>query len=158
MSTRINLKDVGWMCHVIPLKKKEVYQVPPPISQIPGIGFMSEESDAQKKHTMYFRSTDSPFVRLSKMGGRPDLLCFRENEHNSGAPVPYYRCEWYYLEDNALELKQNVEPEHKQYVFKVPFYMSDSSAYQTEKSMTTKETANHQPPEENQNLLETTAT
>ncbi|CAH8665780.1 unnamed protein product [Schistosoma rodhaini] len=146
MSVQTNLKDVGWMCHVIPLKKNKVQQLAPPISQIPNIGFMPEESSHEKKHTMYFKSTDSPYIRLSKMGGKPDLLCFRENEYNSGPPVPYCRCEWFYLEDNALERKQNIEPEPTKYVFKVPFYMSDSSVHQIEKSKTTEKVVDRTQP------------
>ncbi|VDP70273.1 unnamed protein product [Schistosoma curassoni] len=162
MSVQTNLKDVGWMCHVIPLRKNKVQQLSPPISQIPSIGFMPEESIHEKKHTMYLKSTDSPYVRLSKMGGKRDLLCFRENEYKSGAPVPYSRCEWYYLEDNALELKQNIRPKSTRYVFKVPFYMSDSSVHQIEKSKTTETVVDPVQPsvvtKESQNVFKTAAT
>ncbi|KAK4476151.1 hypothetical protein MN116_001368 [Schistosoma mekongi] len=133
MGTQADLGDVGWMCHVVPLKKDKSQQIAPPISQIPSIGFMPEESEHEKRRTTHFKSTDSPYTRLSKMGGRPDLLCFKENECNPGPPVPYCRCEWYYLEDNALEDKHNNKPESN-YVFKVPFYMSDISVYQRTKN------------------------
>ncbi|TNN04829.1 hypothetical protein EWB00_010538 [Schistosoma japonicum] len=135
MSTQVNLRDVGWMCHVVPLKKNKSQQVAPPISQIPIIGYMPEESDLEKRRTMYFKSTDSLYTRLSKIGGRPDLLYFKENECNPGPPVPYCRCEWYYLEDNALEDRHNNKLEPN-YVFKVPFYMSDVSIYQMTKNET----------------------
>ncbi|CAH8870321.1 unnamed protein product [Trichobilharzia szidati] len=145
MSMQTNLKDVGWMCHVVPLRKNKAPQPAPPISQIPSIGFMPEDAYPEKKHTMYFKSTDSPYVQLSKMGGRPDLLCFKENERNRGPPTPYCRCEWYYLEDNALEDKQNRKEESK-HVFKVPFYMSDISVCPTKKKEITKPIVSSTPP------------
>ncbi|CAH8657241.1 unnamed protein product [Heterobilharzia americana] len=140
-----NLKDIGWMYHVVPLRKNKVPQEVPPISQIPNIGFMLEDAYPEKKHAMYFKSTDSPYVQLSKMGGRPDLLCFKENERNRGPPIPYCRCEWYYLEDNALEDNQNATtgPKH---VFKAPFYMLDSSVCSTSENGITKPIVSTEPP------------
>ncbi|THD23682.1 hypothetical protein D915_005670 [Fasciola hepatica] len=123
MSMHTNLKDIGWMCHVVPLRKKKDPIPVPPISQIPNIGCHPADSTPVCEPKLTFKSTDSPYVQLSKMGGRSDLLCFRENEPYRGPPVPYCRCDWYYLEDNALEEQQKSQPTEK-HTFKVPFYMT----------------------------------
>ncbi|VDP92434.1 unnamed protein product [Echinostoma caproni] len=111
------------MCHAVPLRKKQQPIIVPPISQIPNIGCSPEDNAPVVEEHSIFKSTDTPYIQLAKMGGRADLLCFKENEPYRGPPVPYCRCDWYYLEDNALEEKQNAKPAEK-YVFKVPFYMT----------------------------------
>ncbi|CAI2736892.1 unnamed protein product [Dicrocoelium dendriticum] len=118
-----NLKDVGWMYHGVPFCKKKGPVFVPPISQIPDIGCMPEEAYPKCEPQTIFKSTDSPYIRLAKMGGRPDLLCFKENEPYKGPAAPYCRCDWYYLEDNKQEDAENAQPQ-KKHVFKVPFYMT----------------------------------
>ncbi|KAF7260146.1 hypothetical protein EG68_02608 [Paragonimus skrjabini miyazakii] len=126
-----NLKDVGWMCHVVPLRKQKEPAFMPAISQIPNIGCMPEEAVPKSEFPSIFKSTDSSYTRLAKMGGRPDLLCFKENEPNRGPPLPYCRCDWFYLEDNAQEDMDKAEPAEK-HVFKVPFYMTHTEYKPTE--------------------------
>lgn len=111
------------MCHVVPLRKKKDPTPVPPISRIPNIGCHPDDLVPSCEPQLTFKSTDSPYVQLCKMGGRADLLCFRENEPYRGPPVPYCRCDWYYLEDNALE-EQQKPPSTEKYAFKVPCYMT----------------------------------
>ncbi|KER34051.1 hypothetical protein X801_00184 [Opisthorchis viverrini] len=119
-----NLRDIGWMCHVVPLKKNKSPAFMPAISQIPILGCAPEDSNPKSEPVSNIKSTDTPFIRLAKMGGRPDLLCFKENEPNNGPPLPYCRCDWFYLEDNAKH-DEDTKPPATKHVFKVPFYMTD---------------------------------
>ena len=64
-------EDDVWFVHA-PLKKeqRDVVHAPPP-SMIPYLnGVMDTDDDMAKKQTIWFRETDSDFVKLSKMGGR----------------------------------------------------------------------------------------
>lgn len=122
-----NKRDIGWMCHVVPLRKKGDGPKPaPPISTIPVIGLMPDEADAKDQSFAQpysnFRPTDTPLIRLQKMGGRKDLLCFRENDPNRGYVDGPPRCSWYYLEDNALNDLAN-QAKREEYKIKVPAYM-----------------------------------
>ncbi|CAL8070719.1 unnamed protein product [Calicophoron daubneyi] len=126
-----NLKDIGWMCHVVPLRKKKEPAFMPPLSQIPVLGCMPEDSLPKCEPKSNFKPTDSPYIQLSKMGGRADLLCFKENEPDKGPPVPYCRCDWFYLEDNAQDEKNKAPPPEK-HVFKVPFYMTHQDCKHSE--------------------------
>lgn len=126
-----NLKDIGWMCHVTPLRKHKTPAFMPPISQIPEIGGMPEEPSSICQQKITFKSTDSPYVQLCKLGGRADLLCFKENQPNKGSALPYCRCDWYYLEDNAKEDRETAKPVEN-HVFKVPFYMTHGECKQPE--------------------------
>lgn len=118
------LNDIGWMCHVVPVRKTNEAVRMPPISQIPNIGCMPDDLSVASERRSIFKSSDSPFVRLSRMGGYPDLLCFKENEPNRGPPVPYRRCDWYYLDDATLERGETTDPAAStKYIFNVPHYM-----------------------------------
>jgi hypothetical protein len=64
-------EDDVWFVHA-PLKKeqRDVVHAPPP-SMIPYLnGVMDTDDEMAKKQTIWFRETDSEFVKLSKMGGR----------------------------------------------------------------------------------------
>ena len=63
--------DEVWYVHA-PLKKDDrpVVNAPPP-SNIPYInGVFDEDVEVVKPSTVWFKNTDSDFVRLSKIGGR----------------------------------------------------------------------------------------
>ncbi|PVD39097.1 hypothetical protein C0Q70_01725 [Pomacea canaliculata] len=112
--------EAGWFYHA-PTKKETDYQpvgAPPP-SQIPGLGQM-EEFEQEKPKELVFRETDTKYIRLAKMGGRKDLLTINSNSANTSEPVSYPRCDWFYLEDNALEDKPK---EDKKWEFLLPEYM-----------------------------------
>lgn len=71
----------SWMYHV----KGRLCSDPkpaPPLSSIPLIGLQPEDPNEPDRKRPYsnLRSTDTPLIRLQKMGGRKDLLCFHENE------------------------------------------------------------------------------
>lgn len=110
------------MCHVVPLRKNKEAKETKPISQIPLLGLIDERSLPNEPVRTNFRPTDTPLVRLSKMGGRKDLLCFRENDPNRGYTEAAPSCDWYYLEDNAFN-DLSKEAEKEKYEFKVPSYM-----------------------------------
>ena len=72
MSTsRRRPEDDVWFVHA-PLKKEQrPIQYAPPPSSIPYLnGVMDSDEDMAKKQTIWFRESDSDFVKLSKMGGR----------------------------------------------------------------------------------------
>lgn len=121
------------MCHTVPLRKNKVPAFMPPISQIPTIGCSPEDIQPKCVPTQMFKSTDTPYIQLAKMGGRADLLCFKENQPSRGEPLPTCRCDWYYLEDNANEMlaQAKEQPKHE---FKVPFYMTDQ-VHKSEKDL-----------------------
>lgn len=104
------------MYHITRKPSTEVHPAPP-ISSIPLIGLQPEDPNANTQLRTYgkFRSTDTPLVRLQKMGGRRDLLCFRENEPRKDPPKETSVCE---PQDHA----NDKSPCHD-YVFKVPAYM-----------------------------------
>lgn len=110
------------MCHVTSLRKNNPPAFMPPISQIPNIGGMPEDPTSVCQRPTLFKSSDSPYIQLCKLGGHANLLCFKENKPHKGSPLPYCRCDWYYLEDNAKQDQESAKPTEK-HVFKVPFYM-----------------------------------
>lgn len=95
-------------------KPHKVIKPEPPISAIPLIGLHPEDLNANSpsKSLTNLRSTDTPLIRLQKLGGRKDLLCFQENKPhllNSEAP--------------AANCIQETKSPGSDYTFKVPAYM-----------------------------------
>jgi hypothetical protein len=89
-------EDDVWFVHA-PLKKENreaVYANPP--SQIPYLnGVMDEKPvDGDNSAGVWFKETDSDFIRLSKLGGRQDLLVHKTKER-SKEPMPYPRPAWW---------------------------------------------------------------
>ena len=81
MSTsRRRPEDDVWFVHA-PLKKEtRPVQYAPPPSSIPYLnGVMDTDEDMSKKQTIWFRETDSDFVKLSKMGGRQGYFLYFSN-------------------------------------------------------------------------------
>ncbi len=85
---RGNPADSVWYVHAPTKKeKRELVEAPPP-SQIPYLnGVMDTSEDTNKKSEVWFKETDSPFVRLSKIGGREGEISFikfflKENNNN----------------------------------------------------------------------------
>ncbi|VDN39848.1 unnamed protein product [Dibothriocephalus latus] len=123
---RQSKRDVGWFCHEVPLRKHTGPAPAPPISQIPLMGLMPEPKEGPPEVLPKFRPTDTPYIQLSRMGGRKDLLCFRENPPDRGYVEMPPRCQWFYLEDNNLA-DQTGREKKEPYVFKVPCYMTSMS-------------------------------
>jgi hypothetical protein len=89
-------EDEVWFVHA-PMKKEHrgiVYASPP--SNIPYLnGVMDDKAQiAENPHGVWFKETDSTFIRLSKLGGRQDLLVHKTKE-NSKEPVGYPRAAWW---------------------------------------------------------------
>ncbi|KAM7539248.1 hypothetical protein Aperf_G00000047407 [Anoplocephala perfoliata] len=105
--------EVGWMYHV-DKKPCKVLKHEPPISAIPLIGLHPEDlySERPSKSITNLRSTDTPLIRLQKLGGRKNLLCFQENE-------PHFAS----LEAPPMDSRQETNSPRSNYVFKVPAYM-----------------------------------
>ena len=64
-------EDDVWYVHA-PLKneKRPITHAPPP-SNIPYLnGVMDTDEDMAKKQAIWFRESDSDFIKLSKLGGR----------------------------------------------------------------------------------------
>nr|CDS30848.1 glycine receptor subunit alpha 1 [Hymenolepis microstoma] len=103
--------EIGWMYHVNK-KSNKVHKLEPPISSIPGIGLHPDDLSIKtsSKALTNLRSTDTPFIRLQKLGGRKNLLCFQENvKDNSKRDI---ECE-----------KTETNFPNSDYIFKVPIYM-----------------------------------
>lgn len=98
MSTlRRRPEDEVWMVHA-PIKNESrpiVHAIPP--SNIPYLnGVMdTDEEIAAQRPAMWFKETDSDFTKLSKMGGRPDLLVHKSPKKASNEPVGYPRPSWW---------------------------------------------------------------
>ncbi|CUT99575.1 glycine receptor subunit alpha 1 [Echinococcus multilocularis] len=83
-------REVGWMYHAMEKPFSDPKPVPP-LSSIPLIGLHPEDSKehVQKRPFSKLLSTDTPLIRLQKLGGRKDLLCFYKNEpHKDSNEVP----------------------------------------------------------------------
>ena len=52
---------------------------------------------------MLINDFDSPYVRMAKMGGRPDLLRMHTPKPPSESAKPYPKVDWYYQEDIKME-------------------------------------------------------
>jgi hypothetical protein len=104
-------EDEVWFVHA-PLKKenREVVYASPP-SNIPYLnGVMDDKAQIEEnQHGVWFKETDSDFIRLSKLGGRQDLLVHKIKE-NSKEPVPYPRAAWWTAMLTDEEAKKNAEP------------------------------------------------
>nr|KAG5714791.1 hypothetical protein BaRGS_000279 [Batillaria attramentaria] len=87
----------------------------------------AEVLEKEEPREMVFRDTDTKYIRLAKMGGRKDLLTIQPNSSEKKQAVPYPRSEWFYLEDNALEEKEQKQREQEQWQFLLPEYMVHQS-------------------------------
>lgn len=86
-------EDDVWFVHA-PLKNEKrdtVYANPP--SNIPYLNGVPDEPNVNE-HTLWFKETDSDFIRLSKLGGRQDLLVHKLIEKPK-EPQPYPRAAWW---------------------------------------------------------------
>ena len=85
-----------WFVHA-PLKKekRDIVLTNPP-SNIPYLNGVLDQKSSESKAppTIWFKSTDSDFIRLSKMGGRPDLLIHKPPQRQND-PVDYPRAAWW---------------------------------------------------------------
>lgn len=114
-------EDDVWFVHA-PLKKESrpIVQAKPP-SNIPylnGVMDTEEELAAQRPNT-WFKDTDSDFIRLSKMGGRHDLLVHKvvPEKAASKEPVGYPRPAWWvdmltYTGEDEKDAKKEKELEN----------------------------------------------
>jgi hypothetical protein len=107
-----NPAEETWYVHA-PLKKvdnRPMTNAPPP-SQIPYLNGVLDTDEDLKQKDLWFKETDSEFVRLSKLGGRDDLLIHR-NGVGSREPVGYPRAEWWtdmlteYVDTNKEDVKE----------------------------------------------------
>ncbi len=103
-----NPADSVWFVHAPTKKEKRDLVDAPPPSQIPYLnGIMDTSEDTNKKTEIWFKETDSPFVRLSKVGGREDLLVHK-TKAPSKEPVGYPQPEWW--TDMQIDLNNPTEP------------------------------------------------
>lgn len=90
-----NPADTVWFVHAPIKNEKRPIQETAPASQIPYLnGVMDTAEDATKESEIWFKETDSPFIRLSKVGGRQDLL-IHKTKALSKDPVGYPQPEWW---------------------------------------------------------------
>lgn len=115
------LAEQGWFYHAPAKPKPRTGPVPvPPISQIPILGNMAYPPGDDCPQ-MWFKSTDSDYVRLAKMGGRANLLQMHDPPPKSDKPVGYPRCEWFY-DSQYTDPTQSTLPQEP-YEFMLPDYM-----------------------------------
>ncbi|XP_078544310.1 uncharacterized protein C7orf57 homolog isoform X2 [Lissotriton helveticus] len=100
-----------WFYHA-PLKQTEqganAEMSVPPASQIPGLSDLAEphnELDTQSRRK-WIKDTDSDYVKLSKQGGRPDLLKQTTPAARKSSPVSYSIPDWYTHEAMTPPAKQ----------------------------------------------------
>lgn len=85
--------DETWFVHAPLSRERKGFTMAPPPSNIPYLnGIFNDEQT--KPNVVWFKETDSDFIKLSKLGGREDLLI-----HNHGKvkkePQPYPRTQWW---------------------------------------------------------------
>jgi hypothetical protein len=90
-------EDEIWYIHS-PLKKghRELVTAPPP-SQIPYLnGVFDDEATINQPRTIYFRETDTDYIRRCKLGTSDNLLVHIDPAtRKSKEPVPYPRPLWW---------------------------------------------------------------
>lgn len=121
-TTRRRPEDEIWFVHA-PLKNEQrpIVHAPPP-SNVPYLnGVMDTDEDLNKRPTMWFRETDSDFVRLSKLGGRQDLLVHKFKEQPK-EPQGYPRPAWWV--DMLTDVNEGEEKPKEPYVFQVPAWFA----------------------------------
>ncbi|ESO99208.1 hypothetical protein LOTGIDRAFT_205260 [Lottia gigantea] len=123
MATNKNINECGWFYHAPAKREEKPDPAPTPyISQIPGLSEYEDDQPTQPQG-LYFKDTDSKFIRLSKQGGRKDLLVFKDNKQTENKePQGYPKVDWFYLADNAREDAAIQEPK-KPHQFLLPEYM-----------------------------------
>lgn len=122
MSFNRKPSETGWFYHA-PHKASHAAgpQAVPPPSQIPGLNGC-EDDTSQDPQPMWIKDTDSPYIRMAKQGGRPDLLRYQSPKPRSDEPVGYPRCDWYYHDDVlAAENAHHSKPGNHEFL--LPDYM-----------------------------------
>jgi len=100
----------GWFYHAPPKRSSNPEPVPvPPASQIPGLSDLPP--DTEEHRTVLIKEFDSPYVRMAKMGGRPDLLRMHTPKPASANAKPYPKVDWFYQEDIKMEEDEKRERE-----------------------------------------------
>jgi len=129
-----NPADSVWFVHApskAPAKGVPGREVAPS-SQIPYLnGVMDTEEDKTKESEIWFKETDSPFIRLSKIGGRQDLL-FHKSKAPSKEPVGYPQPEWW--TDMLIDVNNPPPKQDFGHVFEVPAWFAHADkSYETQK-------------------------
>lgn len=121
MATTKKASETGWFYHAPAKVTNREPVIPPPPSQIPGLSNLPDEAPEENRNKMWIKDTDSPYIKLAKQGGRPDLLRYMSPKPPSEKPKGYPRCDWYYHDDILAdeEPKQPAED----HVFMLPDYM-----------------------------------
>lgn len=118
-----NPADTVWFVHAPAKNEKRPIKETAPSSQIPYLnGVQDTAEDLTKQSEMWFKETDSPFIRLSKIGGRQDLLVHK-TKALSKDPVGYPQPDWW--TDMLIDVN-NPQPKEEGYghVFEVPAWFA----------------------------------
>ena len=122
-----NPAEETWYVHA-PLKKvtaRPTVNAPPP-SQIPYLnGVLDTEEDLKQKE-LWFKDSDSEFIKLSKLGGRDDLLIHKHKE-GSREPVGYPRAAWWTDMLTEYVDKEEVKEEYLKLILKFDKYLINES-------------------------------
>lgn len=115
-----------WFYHVPHRQKVQEAPQVPLMSQIPGLSDLPKEEETEP-HGVLIRDTDSKYIKLAKMGGRKNLLCFSQYKP-SREPKKYPVPEWWGYkgtkptEEQELELsKPRPRPAVPDYMVYQPF-------------------------------------
>jgi len=118
-------EDEVWYIHS-PLKKgsRELVTAPPP-SNIPYLnGVFDDEVTVNQPKTMYFRETDTDYIRRCKLGTSDNLLVHIDpSTRKSKEPVGYPRPVWWDAmcdQSNYANDNQEKKSNKKQHVFGAP--------------------------------------
>lgn len=122
-------EDEVWYIHS-PLKKgsRELVTAPPP-SQIPYLnGVFDDEETINQPRTIYFRDSDTDYIRRCKLGTSDNLLVHRDPaERKSKEPVAYPRPVWWDAmcqpissPENADGNQETTDNKKKKHVFGAP--------------------------------------
>lgn len=117
-----NPADSVWYVHAPAKHEKKPIKETAPSSQIPYLnGVQDTEEDRTKQSEMWFKETDSPFIRLSKVGGRQDLLVHK-TKALSKDPVGYPQPDWW--TDMLIDVNNPPKEESYGHVFEVPAWFA----------------------------------
>lgn len=118
MYTR-NPGDETWFVHAPVKNQKRAVVTAPPPSNIPYLNGILDGDAEKKPQEIWFRESDSDFVRLSKLGGRQDLLIHKQTTKKrepTGYPIVPWWTDMYHIEN-----KEKQQSTHK---FQIPAWFA----------------------------------
>uniref|UniRef100_A0A0X3NZ63 Uncharacterized protein n=2 Tax=Schistocephalus solidus TaxID=70667 RepID=A0A0X3NZ63_SCHSO len=115
-----NKVRVSWMCHEVPEPSRHKSPGCACTEDIVELGDIP--CDDTPANVADYRPAQTTLVRVARMGGRRDLLCFLEKEPVRELPQSPPRCQWQYLLKHQLNDLAR-EATREDYIYRLPAYI-----------------------------------